>query len=117
MGCKSPTMLNICNIMTDNKSQTVEKISIKEDVTPPRLYKVIFFNDEITTVEFVISVLMSIFGYKDIEALNLTNQIHQNGSSVVAILPFELAEQKALESTLMARNNNFPLIVKVEMDA
>ncbi len=43
-------------------------------------------------------------------------EIHQQGSSIVAVLPFELAEQKGLEVTTMARNQGYPLQIRIEAD-
>ena len=43
-------------------------------------------------------------------------KVHEEGSAVVAVLPYELAEQKGIEVTLLARNNGFPLQVKIEQD-
>jgi ATP-dependent Clp protease adapter protein ClpS len=42
-------------------------------------------------------------------------KIHEDGSAVVATLPYEMAEQKGIEVTLLARNNGFPLNVKLEV--
>jgi ATP-dependent Clp protease adaptor protein ClpS len=98
--------------MPENK--TNQKIDIREDLTPPSLYSVIFLNDNVTTMEFVIMVLMGLFDYTEEQGFTLAQQIHEEGAGVVAIYPYELAEQKALEVTLMARNNQFPLIVKIE---
>jgi ATP-dependent Clp protease adaptor protein ClpS len=100
--------------MTENKSSIVEKITIRNDLQPPNMFKVIFVNDDITTVEFVVAVLIEIFNYNEENASNIADTISLEGSAVVAVLPYELAEQKALEVTLMARNNSFPLSVKVE---
>jgi ATP-dependent Clp protease adapter protein ClpS len=44
-------------------------------------------------------------------------KIHHEGSSIVATLPFEMAEQKGVEVTLLARGNGFPLVVKLEPEA
>ena len=100
--------------MTENKLSIVEKIIVRNDLQPPNMFKVIFVNDDITTVEFVVAVLKEIFNYNDQSAITIADTISLEGSAVVAVLPYELAEQKALEVTLMARNNSFPLSVKVE---
>jgi ATP-dependent Clp protease adaptor protein ClpS len=100
--------------MTDNKSQLIEKIAIRNDFRPPGLFKVIFLNDDVTTMEFVVAVLVDLFSHTEQSAIQLTETIHIEGSAVVAVLPYEIAEQKALEATLMARNNNFPLNIKIE---
>lgn len=94
-------------------------IITKVDVTlqEPPLYKVIYFNDSVTTVEFVIESLIQFFGYSVEAAAKITQDVHEEGSAVVAVLPFEIAEQKSTEVTLCARNQNFPLQVKVTQDS
>ena len=100
--------------MSNNDAKVTQKIEIREDLAPPSLYNVIFINDNVTTIDFVIAVLIELFDYSGEEALVLCQKVHEEGSAVVAIYPYELAEQKAIETTLMARNNSFPLIVKIE---
>jgi ATP-dependent Clp protease adapter protein ClpS len=48
--------------------------------------------------------------------MQLTTKIHEEGSAVVAVLPYEIAEQKGIEVTLDARNQGYPLQVKVEAE-
>ena len=100
--------------MANNDIKSTQKIEIREDVAPPNLYNVIFINDNVTTIDFVIAVLIELFDYSDKEALILCQKVHEEGAAIVAVYPYELAEQKALETTLMARNNSFPLMVKIE---
>jgi ATP-dependent Clp protease adaptor protein ClpS len=57
---------------------------------------------------------MSIFKHDANSATNITVQIHNSGSGVAGIYTFEIAEQKALDATLVARNNGHPLVIKVE---
>ena len=95
-------------------SETSTKISIRTNVSPPPEYRVIFVNDSTTTVEFVVGILVSLFAYEMDGAKAVTLKIHDDGSAVVAIMPYELAEQKALETTVIARSNGFPLNVKIE---
>ena len=100
--------------MTDSDIKITNKIEIRTDLVPPSNYSVIFVNDNVTTVEFVIAVLISIFSYEHPDALIMTQKIHEDGLAVVAVYSYEMAEQKALETTMMARNNSFPLMVKIE---
>ena len=90
------------------------KILAKTNIKPPSLFNVIFINDNVTTMEFVIEVLKTIFNHDEETAKEITVKIHEEGSSVVSILPYEIAEQKGVEATLLARNNGFPLNVKLE---
>jgi ATP-dependent Clp protease adaptor protein ClpS len=54
------------------------------------------------------------FDYTQQTALQITQDIHESGSAVVAVLPYEIAEQKGIEVTVQARSNNYPLQVKLE---
>jgi ATP-dependent Clp protease adaptor protein ClpS len=78
------------------------------------MYRVIYINDAVTTMEFVIETLVTIFNYRPEDAKDVTLQVHENGSAIVAVLPYEMAEQKGVEVTQLARNNGFPLAVKLE---
>jgi ATP-dependent Clp protease adaptor protein ClpS len=96
------------------ESETKTRIEIRTDITPPPQFRVIFVNDSVTTMDFVVEMLVTIFSYNSEIAKQTTILIHENGSAVVAVMPFELAEQKALEVTAIARSNGFPLNVKLE---
>jgi ATP-dependent Clp protease adaptor protein ClpS len=87
------------------------------DIKEPPMYRVIYINDEVTTMEFVVETLVTIFNYTPEPAQEITAKIHQDGSAIVAVLPYEMAEQKGVEVTQLARNNGFPLAVKLEPDA
>lgn len=92
----------------EKKKQTTKQL--KE----PGKFKVVVCNDDVTTVEFVVALLMSVFKFDEKRAFDLTITIHQKGSAVAGLYPYEIAEQKALDATNMARLNGFPLITKVE---
>ena len=100
-------------------SKTDTKIKIKPNLAlaEPPLYKIIYINDEVTSMNFVVSSLISYFNYNEDTATSLTENIHHQGSAVVAVLPYEIAEQKGIEVTLDARSQGFPLQVKVEAEA
>jgi len=93
-----------------------QRLDVKTNIPEPPQYRVIYINDEITTQEFVVETLKLIFHYDEGAAEALTMKVHEQGSAVVAVLPYELAEQKGVEVTVLARNNNFPLQVKIEQD-
>jgi ATP-dependent Clp protease adaptor protein ClpS len=57
------------------------------------------------------------FDYTQQTALQITQDIHESGSAVVAVLPYEIAEQKGIEVTVQARSNNYPLQVKLEPES
>ncbi|HET8688405.1 MAG TPA: ATP-dependent Clp protease adaptor ClpS [Methanosarcina sp.] len=106
--------------MSDTMSKTKvvnrERIQPKLNIPEPPQYRVIYINDETTTQEFVVETLKIIFNYDEGAAITITMKVHEEGSAVVAVLPYEIAEQKGIEVTMLARSNNFPLQVKIEPD-
>lgn len=78
------------------------------------MFRVVYINDNKTSIEFVIDSLITYFSYTTDTALVITEDIHNTGSAVVAVLPFEIAEQKGVEITLAARANGFPLQIRLE---
>jgi len=105
--------------MTKSKTQEVfrDRIEPNFNIPEPPNYKVIYINDETTTHEFVIETLKIIFHYDKGAAEALTLKVHEEGSAVVAVFPYEIAEQKGIEVTVLARTNGFPLQVKIEQDS
>lgn len=94
------------------------EIEVKEKITvqlePPRLWKVIFLNDEQTPMELVIELLTGIFKHSESKAREITIEIHETGSGIAGIYPFEIAEHKGIEATTLARQHGSPLRVTVE---
>lgn len=95
------------------------RVTIKPNlkITEPPMYKVIYMNDEVTTVDFVTDSLIEHFNYNVDTAVNITTNIHEEGSAVVAIMPYEIAEQKGIEVTISARSQGYPLQVKIEAES
>ncbi len=89
---------------------------IKVTVSEPKNWKVIFLNDDTTPMEFVITLLVEIFKHSDDNAKDITLQVHETGSGIAGIYSFEIAEAKAVEATNLARQNGFPLQIKLEED-
>lgn len=96
---------------------SIVKTRTRSEVKEPRKYRVIYINDDVTTAEFVISTLLTIFGKSNKEAEDITVKIHEEGSAIVAVLPYEIAEQKGIEVQQLAKHNYFPLVVKLEIES
>jgi ATP-dependent Clp protease adaptor protein ClpS len=96
--------------MANVEARTRTTTSLKE----PPLFKIIYLNDDSTAVEFVIGSLIEHFEYTPDTAETVTMDIHESGSAVVAILPYEIAEQKGIEITVSARSEGYPLQIKLE---
>jgi ATP-dependent Clp protease adaptor protein ClpS len=98
---------------TEINTKIKPNVALKE----PPLFKIIYLNDDRTSMEFVVSSLIEYFNYNPDTATQITLDIHEKGSAVVAILPYEIAEQKGIEVTLDARAQGYPLQVKVEAES
>lgn len=96
------------------KTEVRTKIKPNLKLSEPSLFKVLYINDDVTTMEFVVSTLMEYFDYTEETSIKITEDIHEQGSAVVAVLPFEIAEQKGIEITMEARRQGFPLQIKIE---
>lgn len=86
------------------------------DVAEPPMFRVIYINDNTTAMEFVIESLMEHFQYSPDSAEQRTLEIHEMGAAIVAVLPYEIAEQKGIEVTVSARTAGYPLQIKLEPD-
>jgi ATP-dependent Clp protease adaptor protein ClpS len=96
------------------QSDTKTRIKPLEAIKEPPLYRVVYLNDNQTTYEFVIESLIEYFDYTVETAEQITIDIHDAGSAVVAVLPYEIAEQKGVEVTILARAQSYPLQIKLE---
>lgn len=102
----------MADVMTDIKIDEKIKIEISE----PKKYKVIFLNDDKTPIDFVIELLTSVFKHTDETAKQITLTVHHEGSAVVGVYNFEIAEQKGVEATQLARQAGFPLQIKIDQE-
>jgi len=91
-----------------------EKITLGLDV--PKQYKVIMLNDDGTPMDFVTSILSVIFKHSEETSKKIMLTIHDEGSAVVGIYTYEIAEQKTIEATTLSRDNGFPLQIRLEQE-
>lgn len=96
---------------TPDESVAVE---IKRVTTPPKLFKVLLHNDHYTTMEFVVDVLMTIFGKSEHEAVEIMLNVHRAGVGVAGVYPFAVAETKIAKVHRMAKDEGFPLRCSME---
>lgn len=86
----------------------------KERVDKPRLYKVIFHNDDYTTMEFVVLVLVEVFKHSSASATRLMLTIHKQGTGVAGTYTYEVAETKMAKAMDLARELGHPLQLTLE---
>jgi ATP-dependent Clp protease adaptor protein ClpS len=80
----------------------------------PRRYRVIFHNDDYTTMEFVVMVLRTFFHKSEAEATHIMLTVHRKGSAVAGVYPRDVAETKVAEVMREAREHGMPLLLTTE---
>lgn len=98
--------------MADTDVQIDEKI--KQKISEPKRWKVVFLNDDTTPIDFVVKLLIDTFKHTQETAKQITLEIHNSGSGIAGVYSFEIAEAKAVEATQLARSSGFPLGIKME---
>ena len=87
-----------------------QRTSLRE----PRRYKVTIYNDDFTTMEFVVRVLVQVFFKSETEAEQLMLHVHRSDKAVVGIYTYDIAVSKVQKATAMAREEGFPLRLTYE---
>ena len=80
----------------------------------PSMWNIVFYNDDYTSMDFVVYVLTRVFHRSTEDALALTFAVHSQGKGIAGTYTFEVAEQKQCEVLLMAKIEEHPLRVEVE---
>jgi len=92
--------------------EVIDEISLKH----PKKYKVFILNDDYTSMEFVIDILMSIFHKSYKEAENIMLEVHKKEKGLCGIYTHEIAETKVMQVQKRAKDNGFPLKATMEQE-
>jgi ATP-dependent Clp protease adaptor protein ClpS len=86
----------------------------RQKTSVPKRWRVLFHNDDYTTMEYVVLVLMQFFHKNEAEAFHLMLTVHKKGSASVGLFPRDVAETKVDLVTKHAREHGMPLMVTAE---
>ena len=95
-------------------TRVVTRTKPVEEVKHPRRFKVLLHNDDYTTMEFVVWILMSIFHHEETTATEIMLHVHRNGLGVAGVYSREVAEARASKVHDVARAHEYPLRCSVE---
>jgi len=96
------------------EDSAVAESDSQEKTKEPPLFKVLLHNDDYTTMEFVVSVLESIFNMPEGQAIQVMLNVHTQGVGVAGVYTYEIAETKVNKTIELARENEFPLLCTME---
>jgi len=100
----------MARIDTNIENEFEEELELEE----PRLYKVMLLNDDYTSMDFVIMVLMDIFHQSSEKATAIMYKIHEEGSGLCGVYTYEIAETKIAQVHTLAKEHQFPLRATME---
>lgn len=95
-------------------ADVVELEKQKQELQPPRLYKVVLNNDDYTPMEFVVEVLTRFFNLNEEKATEVMLTVHYKGKGVCGIFTLDIAETKAAQVNDYAREHEHPLLCSTE---
>lgn len=86
----------------------------KQKLQKPPLYKVLLHNDDFTTMDFVVYVLVQVFHKAEEEAIQIMLAVHHQGVGVAGVFTYEIAEAKVNQVHNLARAHEYPLLCTLE---
>jgi ATP-dependent Clp protease adaptor protein ClpS len=86
----------------------------EQEIREPQLFRVILHNDDYTTMEFVVEILISVFHKQVVEATRIMLDVHKKGKGVCGVYSFDIAATKAAKVRDLARQREFPLKCSLE---
>jgi len=100
--------------MTTKQGTDVIIAPERNKTAPPRMFKVILFNDDFTTMEFVIEVLQRFFSINLERAMQLMLKVHNEGSAICGVYVRDVAETKVNQVAEFAKQHGHPLRCSME---
>lgn len=88
----------------------------RDEIEEPPLYKVLLLNDDYTTMEFVVQVLMYVFHKSEEESRRIMLLVHHQGVGLCGVYPYEVAETKVETVHALASERGFPLKCTMERE-
>ena len=105
--------------MENNISPEIEESTrsiTKEEVKEPSMYKVLLHNDDYTSMDFVVEILMGVFNKSMEESILVMMSVHRQGMGICGSYTFEVAETKMNSVHALAREKGFPLRCSIEKE-
>jgi len=89
---------------------------VGDDIDEPSMYKVLLHNDDYTTMEFVVEILMLVFNKSPEDAVRIMLNVHQKGIGICGVYTYEVSETKVNSVHALARQHGFPLKCTMEKE-
>lgn len=101
-------------MMPEHNSLTDSEVRSDQEIREPKLYRVILVNDDYTTMDFVIEILIVVFHKPAAEATRIMLDVHKNGKGFCGVYTYDIATTKIDRVHQLARKREFPLKCSLE---
>jgi len=92
-----------------HKNDSEVEFESREELSEIKRYKVVLLNDDFTSMDFVVEILMELFGHPLDSAINIMLNIHREGRGICGVYTYEIAETKISQVRKRALENEYPL--------
>ncbi len=96
------------------KFEAEEELAL--ELQEPQMFKVLLHNDDYTSMDFVVEMLVGIFHKSHAQAEQIMLQIHEKDKAICGVYSFEIAQTKTQQVKQLAKKNEFPLLATMEED-
>lgn len=94
--------------------QTIFREKINNKVKKPSMYRVFLINDDYTSMDFVVEVIVKVFNKSVSEATKIMLDVHHKGKGLVGVYTYDIATTKVAQVEIMAQEKGFPLKTEIE---
>ena len=98
----------------DEEGGVATERETKQKIAKPPMYNVLLHNDNYTTMDFVVMVLVTVFRKSESEAMRIMLDVHYKGIGIAGKYPRDVAESKVQRAMQMAREAQFPFLLTME---
>ena len=93
----------------EHKNDESLELESEESLSFLKRYKVVLLNDDFTSMDFVVEILMEVFSHPLDSAINIMLNVHREGREICGVYTYEVAETKISQVKKRARENEYPL--------
>lgn len=96
-----------------SSTETIKNIE-RNKIVPPKRYAVFLMNDDYTTMDFVVDILMEVFLLAEQQAIAIMFKVHREGKGLCGIYTRDIAQTKQQQVHELSEKEGFPLMCRIE---
>ncbi|MCE5265953.1 MAG: ATP-dependent Clp protease adapter ClpS [Deltaproteobacteria bacterium] len=89
-------------------------VGTDQEIREPKMYRVILHNDDYTTMEFVVEILVKVFHKPVLDATRIMLDVHRKGKGICGVYTYDIAATRVARVHQLAKKREFPLKCSLE---